>query len=157
MGFELEQKDGSLITPVALAHPVHYIKSRSRNKHRKMWVGWCVSSWWPWFWFVYSIYYHRHTIHYSCILSDWNKLFLRDIYIPRVGVAMAMCRMIRYCYSSLLDFKCISKSYSSGFSILWYGYRYHVTLCINQLHPITVYRTGLGCALFWCTVMCSFY
>ena len=32
-----------------------------------------------------------------CILSDWNKLLLRNIYIPTVGVAMTMCRMIRYC------------------------------------------------------------
>ena len=30
----------------------------------------------------------------SCILSDWNKLPLRDIYIP--SVAMTVCRMIPY-------------------------------------------------------------
>ena len=27
-----------------------------------------------------------------------------------------------------------------------------MTLCIGQLHPITVYRIVLGCALFWCWV-----
>ena len=26
------------------------IESRSRNKRRNLWVGWCVSSWRPWFW-----------------------------------------------------------------------------------------------------------
>ena len=42
-------------------------------------VGWCVSSWRPWFLPVYSIYY-LHTIHLSCNLSNWNKLFLKDIH-----------------------------------------------------------------------------
>ena len=42
---------------------------------RKLWIGWCVSSWRPWFWLVYSINY-IHTLHYSCMLSDWNKPFL---------------------------------------------------------------------------------
>ena len=35
------------ITPMALAHPLHPIRSRSRNKRRNLWVGWCVSSWRP--------------------------------------------------------------------------------------------------------------
>ena len=49
MLFGLEQEDGSLIAPMALAHPLHPIDNRSRNKRRKLWVGWCVSSWWPLF------------------------------------------------------------------------------------------------------------
>ena len=53
---------------LALAHHLHPIKIRSRSKRRNLWVGWCVSSWWPWFWPVYSIYY-IHTIHYGCIIS----------------------------------------------------------------------------------------
>ena len=39
MGFRLEQEDGDLITPMVLAHPPHPIKSRSRNKHRNLWVN----------------------------------------------------------------------------------------------------------------------
>ena len=69
---------GVLITPMALAHPLHPIKGRSRNKRRNLWVGWCVSSWRPWFWHVHSIYY-IHTKHYSRILTNWNILFLRAI------------------------------------------------------------------------------
>ena len=45
----LEQEGGSLIAPMALAHPLHPIDNRSRNKRRNLWVGRCVSSWWPWF------------------------------------------------------------------------------------------------------------
>ena len=49
MIFGLEQEGGSLIAPMALAHPLHPINNRSRNTRRNLWVGWCVSSWWPWF------------------------------------------------------------------------------------------------------------
>ena len=70
---------GVFITPMALSHSLHPIKSRSRNKRRNLWVGWCDSSWRPWCWPVHSIYY-IHTTHYSCILTNWNMLFLRGIY-----------------------------------------------------------------------------
>ena len=47
MSFGLE--GGNLITPMALAHPLHPIINRSRNKRRNLWVGRCVCSWWPLF------------------------------------------------------------------------------------------------------------
>ena len=47
MSFGLEQEAGSLITPMALAHPLHHIKSKPRNRRRNLRVGRCVSSWWP--------------------------------------------------------------------------------------------------------------
>ena len=49
MIFGLEREGGGLIAPMALAHPLHPIDNRSRNKRRNLWVGRCVSSWWPWF------------------------------------------------------------------------------------------------------------
>ena len=75
VSFGLEQEDGSLITPMGLGHPFHPIRRRSRNGCRNLWVGWYVSSWWRWSWFVYSIYCHIHTMHYSYIPNDWNTLF----------------------------------------------------------------------------------
>ena len=42
MSFGLEQEGGSLITPMALAPPLHPINSRSMNKRRNLWVGRCV-------------------------------------------------------------------------------------------------------------------
>ena len=47
MIFGLEQEGGSLIAPMALAHPLNPIDNRSRNKRRNLWIG-CFSSWWPW-------------------------------------------------------------------------------------------------------------
>ena len=49
MIYGLEQEGGRLIAPMALAHPLHPIDNRSRNRRRNLWVGWCVSSWWPLF------------------------------------------------------------------------------------------------------------
>ena len=49
MIFGLEQEGGSLIAPMALAHPLCHSDNRSRNRRRNLWVGWCVSSWWPLF------------------------------------------------------------------------------------------------------------
>ena len=47
MSFGLEPEGGSLITPMALAYPLHPINNRSRNKRRNLQVGRCASSWWP--------------------------------------------------------------------------------------------------------------
>ena len=87
---ELELKDGSLITPMALAHPLHPIRNRSRNKQP---VGWMMC-------FLLTAigsgpYTQFINIHIPCIMVVIEKkLFLRDIYIPRVGVAMAVYWMM---------------------------------------------------------------
>ena len=47
--FGLEQEGWCLIVPMALAHSLHPIDNRSRNKRRNPGVGWWVSSWWPLF------------------------------------------------------------------------------------------------------------
>ena len=65
---------GVLINLMALAHPLHPIKSRSMNKRRNLWVEWCVSSWRPWFWPVYSIYY--------ICWFDFNALTQHDRFMP---------------------------------------------------------------------------
>ena len=69
MIFGLEQEGGSLIAPLALAHPLHPIHNRSRNKHQNLWVGRCVSSWWPWFpsrSSVLIIYIYMHSLYVFC-------------------------------------------------------------------------------------------
>ena len=69
MIFGLKQEGGSLIAPMALAHPLHPIHNRSRNKCRNLWVGRCVSSWWPWFpsrSSVLIIYIYVHSLYEFC-------------------------------------------------------------------------------------------
>ena len=130
---------------MALAHPLHPIRSRWSNKRRNLWIEWCVLFWWPCFWPVHWTYY-THTIYHSCILSNWDKPFLRDMR-TKCWVWPWWCvgwhdTVILSCLLSNLHLSC------SGFSESWYGYRYHLPLCIGQLHPITVYRT-----VFWVRVV----
>ena len=79
MIFGLEQEGGSLITPMALAHPLHPIDNRSRNKRRNLWVGRCVSSWWPWFPSRNSVLIHMYI--YICVHSLYE--FCYRSYIQR--------------------------------------------------------------------------
>ena len=68
------QEGGSLIAPMALAHPLHPINNRSRNKRRNLCVGRCVSSWWPWFpsrssvliYIYIYIYIYMHSLYEFC-------------------------------------------------------------------------------------------
>ena len=85
MIFGLEQEGGSLTTPMALAHPLHPIDNRSRNRRQNLWVGWCVFSWWPLFpsrnsvlinIYVYALLYEFCFLWFTnCVLlSDDNNL-----------------------------------------------------------------------------------
>ena len=84
MVYEVEQRMGILITSMVPAHYLHPVRSRSRNNHRNLGVGWCVSAWRPWFWPLYSIYY-IHTIHYNWIRSNQKRFFKRHTYQKLVG------------------------------------------------------------------------
>ena len=50
------------------------------------------------YWAILAVEY----IYYRCNWIYWN-VFLRDIYIPRSGVAMTVCRMMRHCYIYIIS------------------------------------------------------
>ena len=52
---------------MALAHPLHPIDNRSRNKRWNLWVGRCVSSWWLWFPSRSSVLIYIYIYIYICI------------------------------------------------------------------------------------------
>ena len=59
--------------------PLHPINNRSRNKRRNLWVGWCVSSWWPWFPSRSSVLIYMYI--YICVHSLYE--FCYRSYIQR--------------------------------------------------------------------------
>ena len=140
---------GVLIAPMALAHPLYPIKSRSRNKHWNLWVGLCVSFRWPWFWPVYSIYYIR-TIHYSCNLSNKNKTTSKR-HTYKKAVWPCWCigwfdTVIVSCLVSSVHFSCIvqySLYHDMEIGIMW-----HYTLVSST--PSQSIGLIFGCALIWC-------
>ena len=44
----------------------------------------------------YSNYYNIHTMYYSFVLSNWNKVFLRDIYAWIFGMTMTILSFQMY-------------------------------------------------------------
>ena len=71
-----------MIAPMALAHPLHPIENRSRNKRRNLWVGRCVSSWWPWFPSTSSvlIYMYVYIYIYICMYIPYTSSVIGRIY-----------------------------------------------------------------------------
>ena len=118
MVFGQEQEDGSLIPPMAFTHPLHPMRSRSRNKHQNLWVGWCVSQ--PWFWSMCSI----------CYLSNWDELSLKKHIHTKVWCGYDGLLDVDF-YSFLFGSKCIFQLCSLGFSMSQYVYRYHETFPLN--------------------------
>ena len=63
---------------MALAHPLHPIDNRSRNKRRNLWVGRCVSSWWPWFPSRSSVIIYMYI--YICMYIPYTSSVIGRIY-----------------------------------------------------------------------------
>ena len=121
---DYNRRMGVLNTPMALAHPLHPIKRRSRNKRRKtcglddvflpddLGSGPCTP----------FIIYIPHIIAAFLVIkisSFW------DTCIPKVGVAMLVYWMVWYCYCFLssVHFSCIvqySQYHNMGVGTMWH-------------------------------------
>ena len=106
-----------------------------------------------WCWPIFSIY-HIHTIYYSCyfscILSNYNKVFLRDIHAK-----------IWYCHDGVLDDTGILSCLVSivYFICMVQDFLYHyidigtIRRCaLVGSTPSQSIGMFFGCALFWCWV-----
>ena len=117
MIFGLEQEDGSLIAPMALAHPLHPIDNRSRNKRRNLWVGRCVSSWWPWFpsrrsLLIYMniyIYIYVHSLYEFCYRS----------YIQRECHSV-LAKLHPITFYRIISGECAVPGLNATFCFLWF-------------------------------------
>ena len=112
MIFGLEQEGGSLIAPMALAHPLHPIDNRSRNKRRNLWVGWCVSSWWPWFPSRSSVLIYMYI--YICMYIPYTSSVIGRIYNESV------IQYWRSCTPSRSIEECAVPGLNATFCFLWF-------------------------------------
>ena len=135
MNLELQHGCGSFVTLMALPHSAHPIRNRLRNKHRNMWIGRCISSWWSsgnpfhvWYTYIPSIH---------CIIRNRASS-------PAAYFAYKLLCKSEYFTSSwyLLIMVCISISafiHLRGWSFfLHYGLRLSTNLYIwfcNYSHP----------------------
>ena len=112
MIFGLEQEGGSLIAPMALAHPLHPIDNRSRNKRRNLWVGRCVSSWWPWFPSRSSVLIYMYK--YICMYIPYTSSVIGRIYNGSV------IQYWRSCTPSRSIGECVVPGLNATFCFLWF-------------------------------------
>ena len=112
MIFGLEQEGGSLIAPMALAHPLHPIDNRSRNKRRNLWVGRCVSSWWPWFPSRSSVLIYMYI--YICMYIPYTSSVIGRIYNGSV------IQYWRSCTPSRSIGECVVPRLNATFCFLWF-------------------------------------
>ena len=70
MSFGLEQEGGSLIAPMALAHPLHPIDNRSGNRRRNLWVGYVflLMTFVPVQKLCVYIYIYMHSLYALCYM-----------------------------------------------------------------------------------------
>ena len=112
MIFGLEQEGGSLIAPMALAHPLHPIDNRSRNKRRNLWVGRCVSSWWPWFPSRSSLLIYTYI--FICMYIPYTSSVIGRIYNGSV------IQYWRSCTPSRSIGECAVPGLNATFCFLWF-------------------------------------
>ena len=108
----LEKEGGSLIAPMALAHPLHPIDNRSRNKRRNLWVGRCVSSWWPWFPSRSSVWIY--VFMYICMYIPYTSSVIGRIYKESVIQYWRSCTPSRYIG------ECAVPGLNATFCFLWF-------------------------------------
>ena len=128
MIFGLEQVGGSLIAPMALAHilhPIdnrsrnrlHPIDNRSRNRRRNLWVGWRVSSWWPMFPSRSSVL----ICIYICILYMSSFIGRIYIYIHTTGVSFSIGKAApHHILSDCISGECVVPGLNATFCFLWF-------------------------------------
>ena len=112
MVFGPEQEGGSLIAPMALAHPLHPIDNRSRNKRRNLWVGRCVSPWWPWFPSRSSVLIYMYM--YICMYIPYTSSVIGRIYNGSV------IQFWRSCTPSRSIGECAVPGLNATFCFLWF-------------------------------------
>ena len=114
MIFGLEQEVGSLIAPMALAHPPHPIDNRSRNRRRNLWVGWCVYSWWP-------LFPSRSCVNIYIYIYICTWVMLWDVYIQKTGVSFSIGEAAPYhILKECISGECAVPGLNATFCFLWF-------------------------------------
>ena len=111
-----------------MAHPLHPIRSRFRNKHWDLRVGRCVSSWWPWFWSRSAFCVKMQILHCGYIFKNrsfWGTCIYNVLILPQ--------RCVDYDDTVIL-FRMVS---ALGFRLLW-----DINIC--KLWCLALVGPGLG-------------
>ena len=95
-------------------HPLHPIDNRSRNKRRNLWVGRCVSSWWPWFPSRSSVLIYMYIHIYICMYIPYTSSVIGRIYNGSV------IQYWRSCTPSRSIGECADPGLNATFCFFWF-------------------------------------
>ena len=98
-----------------------HFDNRSRNKRRNLWVGRCVSTWWPWFPSRSSvlIYIYVYIYIYIYIYIYVHSLYEFCIYIGRLYNG-SVIQYWRSCTPSRFIGECAVPGLNATFCFLWF-------------------------------------
>ena len=156
MSFGLEQEGGSFITPMALAHPLHPINSRSRKKRRNMWVG-GVPSWWPLFPSRNSVLIFMHSVYEFCyttyiyIQKECRSVLMK---LHPITVFMTVFWSARFlCWMPLSVFFGLPLVHCSMIIGLILGCLWPLVSVSNNILTLSIWRSAIshltGCICLW--------
>ena len=151
---------GGLIAPMALAHSLHPIDNRSRNKRRNLWVGRCVSSWWPWFpprsFVLIYIYIYVWVYLHSLYEFSYRIYIYIYIYIKReCHSVMAKVHPVTICRIG----ECAVLGLNATFCFLWFTNRvllFENSLILGCLWPLVFVLNNTLILGIWCSTIPHF-
>ena len=115
---------------MALVHLLHSIDNRSRNKRPNLWVGRCVSSWWPWFLSTSSVLIYMYVYMYVHSLYE----FCYRSYIQRECHSV-LAKLHPSTFYRIISGECAVPGLNATFCFLW------LTNCVLLFDKILI----LGC------------
>ena len=161
MSCGLKHEGGGLITPMALAHPLHPISSRSSNKRRNLGVGRCVSSWWPLFpsrnSCVNLFYLYVCILYTSSVIGRIYTLYIYIYYQhwwsctkwQSIGLFLG----VFLCWMPLFVFFCLAVVSCSMINSLILGCLWPLVFVLSNILTIDIWRSAIshlpGCFCPW--------
>ena len=153
MLFGLEQEGGSLIAPMVLAHPLHLIDNRSRNKRRNLWVGRCVSTWWPWFPSRSSVLIYMH-MYIDIYVHSLYELCYRS-YIQRECHSV-LAKLHHITFYRIISGECTVPGLNVTFCFRWFTncvLLFDKILILGCLWPLVFVLNNILIQGIWCSTI----
>ena len=135
---------------MALAHPLHPIGNRSRNKRRNLWVGRCVSSWWPWFPSRSSVLIYMYIYIYVYVHSLYE--FCYGSYIQRECHSV-LAKLHPITFYRIISGECAVPGLNATFCFLWFTncvLLFDKSLILGCLWPLVFVLNNILIPGMWC-------
>ena len=147
---------------MALAHPLHPIDNRSRNKRRNLWVGRWVSPWWLWFPSRSSVliymYIYIYIYIYMCVcvcVCMYVHSFCYRSYIQRECHSV-WAKLHPITFYRIISGECAVTRLNATFWFLWFTnwvLLFDKNLILGCLWPLVFVSNNILILGIWCSTI----